>query len=135
MAVLLDSSFIIACFNKEDRHHTRALEMYRELRSQRYGKLIVLDHVFDELVTCLRTRARDKRSALVAGNALLNDPLVSVSGSGQRLFALAWQLFARYDRLSFTDALIAAHAQAVGIKQVVSFDNDFDGIPFIERMC
>ncbi len=61
MAVLIDSSVIIAFFNKRDRNHERALELIKDALMNNYGSIFILDYVFDEIVTYLLKKTKHPR--------------------------------------------------------------------------
>lgn len=44
-------------------------------------------------------------------------------------------LFRAYDRLSLTDAVIAASVEGSGIEYLYSFDDDFDGVEGVIRLA
>jgi predicted nucleic acid-binding protein len=46
----------------------------------------------------------------------------------------AIDLYGAYAQLDFEDALAVAHMERLGIKEIVSFDRDFDRIPGITRV-
>jgi predicted nucleic acid-binding protein len=47
----------------------------------------------------------------------------------KRVYLLALDLFVTYPQLDYEDALIVAHMQDRGIEEVISYDEDFDGVP------
>ncbi|MGQ4834306.1 MAG: PIN domain-containing protein [Candidatus Asgardarchaeia archaeon] len=60
MAILLDSSVIIAFFNKRDKNHKRALELTEKALIDHYGTIFISDYVFDETVTYLLKRQKKR---------------------------------------------------------------------------
>lgn len=133
MAVMLDASYLVSFVHTKDVHYVRAKEIGRLLASGKYGEIFILDYVFDEFVTVIK-RKTGKKFAVECGNKLLNDPLISVTGMSGLLFENAWRIFSKYDSFSFTDAAIVAIMHNAGINELVSFDEDFDDIAFVERI-
>lgn len=134
MAALIDSSYLIAVVNRDDVNHKRAKELAQELKSGKYGSLIVLESVFNEFVTFIRKRARNPEHAVNEGSALLNDRRFSVAGAGKSIFEEGWNVFVKNKELSFTDAVIVSYMKNTGIKLLFSFDRDFDAFSFIKRV-
>lgn len=38
MAIFLDTGFYITFYNKNDKYHSRAMEIFQDLKSNNYGK-------------------------------------------------------------------------------------------------
>ena len=47
---------------------------------------------------------------------------------------LAYEIFKKYENLSFTDSTTVALMLDLGIKEIYSFDSDFDSVPGIIRL-
>ena len=47
---------------------------------------------------------------------------------------LAYEVFRKYPALSFTDATSVAYMLDSGIREIYSFDRDFDTVPKITRL-
>lgn len=131
MNCLLDTSFLAAHAINQDANNKRAHELGKELI---HNKLIVLDYVFSEFVTLLRSRLKDPLAAARFGDAILYNPRFEVQRTDSTLFLDAWSVFADYTQLSFTDAILVAYARKSGIHRIVSFDKDFDVFEFIQRI-
>ncbi len=134
MAVILDTSYLIAYVNKRDVNHHEAHGLRPALAGGKYGRLIITDLIFSEFVTLLRKKARDPHQAVKEGELLLHDPALFTAGTSSVVFSTAWELFKRYPSVSFTDAATAALAQRMNIQHVCSFDRDFDRFPFLRRV-
>jgi Predicted nucleic acid-binding protein, contains PIN domain len=103
-----------------------------------FGTPYVSDYVFDEAVTLARTRTGSHAAARRLADRLRGlDPypaayeLRHVSPAG---FTDAIEVFDRYDdqQLSFTDATSIALVERHDLDQILSFDDDFDGL--VERV-
>jgi len=51
--ILLDTSFLIAFYNKRDSRHREALKIFDEIAND---KLVISDYIFDEVVMFLRAK-------------------------------------------------------------------------------
>ena len=69
--IVLDSSFLIAFHNERDAHHDKAAEGMRDFLDGRWGKGLLLEYVFLEVVTVLMFR-RDLTVAAQVGAILLD---------------------------------------------------------------
>jgi predicted nucleic acid-binding protein len=59
---------------------------------------------------------------------------LTIAGTSTVVFQDAWELFKKYTQVSFVDAVIGAMAKRIGAKHICSFDDDFDALPFVERI-
>jgi predicted nucleic acid-binding protein len=133
MTVFLDTGIFVAFHNTRDANHTRALELIRTLVEGEFGIGYTSDYVFDEAVTVALVRTGKPENALAVGRMILGEitaPFLAILRVGEEDFKEAWRLFSQHaDRgLSFTDCTSIALLRTKGIKSIVSFDADFDGI-------
>lgn len=64
-------------------------------------------------------------------------PIISMSGLKMRnknRYLRALDIFALYSNLDIEDAVTIAHMEAEGIKELLSYDTDFDRKPNIKRI-
>lgn len=64
-------------------------------------------------------------------------PLLNLRGlrlRDKRLYVRALDLCVQYPRLDIEDAISVARMDAAAIKEIYSYDTDFDGIPTISRV-
>lgn len=52
----------------------------------------------------------------------------------QKHLPVAFEIFKKYEKLSFTDCTTVALMLDLEIKEIYSFDNGFDGVPKIIRL-
>jgi predicted nucleic-acid-binding protein len=91
-----------------------------------------LDTVIFETVYTLQSFYRETRIAI--REALL--PLINLTGivlPGKQRYARAFEVYVTSAR-SFADSFHIAHAEQAGIREFISFDRDFDGLPNIRRI-
>ncbi|HZT07262.1 MAG TPA: PIN domain-containing protein [Chloroflexota bacterium] len=66
----------------------------------------------------------------------LLSPLLRLKGlslANKRTYLQALDLFTQYQFLDFVDALNVAHMRRLGLREILSFDRDFDRVPEVER--
>ncbi len=125
---LLDSSFLIAAHNRGDVHHPVAAETMRRLREGEWGRALLLEYVFLEVVTVLLAR-RNLKVACTVGDTLLESREIEFVPCSE-IFTAAVETFRGQGRrgLSFTDAAIVAVARRRNVDAVLSFDRGFRGL-------
>jgi len=139
LAVLIDSSVIIAFFNKRDKNHRRAVDLLKEAMTHNYGLIFTSDYVIDETVTYLLKRIRRADVAIRAGKFLLGNlegfpDLFKIIFTNEDIFSRAWALFERLSKrgLSFTDCILLSIAKDYNLA-IMTFDDDFSGLVSIIR--
>jgi predicted nucleic acid-binding protein len=127
--IVLDSSFLIGFYNIRDAHHARASSLMREFLDGRWGKGLLLEYVYLEVVTVLLMRADLATAASVAGILLESEELEFVPCSD--LFADTVKRFSsqRKTKFSFTDCAIATAALQRTEGWVLTFDEEFRKLP------
>ncbi len=129
--IVLDSSFLIGFYNDKDAHHETASALMGEFFAGRWGKGLLLEYVFLEVVTVLLLRI-DLASATIVANILLEaGELEFVPCS--TFFADTVKNFTRQGKtqLSFVDMAIATVANRRADGLVLSFDEEFRKVPGI----
>jgi predicted nucleic acid-binding protein len=134
--IVLDSSFLVAYHNERDIHHRAAADAMEELVAGAWGRALLLEYVFLEVVTVLVAR-RGLQTASRVATALLEAREVDfLPCSDVFLEALETFRSQRRGTLSFTDAAIVTVARKSGGCPVATFDADFrrvDGISVVPR--
>lgn len=127
--VVLDSSFLVAYHNIRDVHHAAAARGMLRLVGGEWGRALLLEYVFLEVVTVLMAR-RDLSVASEVGSRLLTAREVEFVPCSDFFFETL-QTFRNQPagRLSFTDAAIVTVARRHAPGLVATFDTDFSGIP------
>lgn len=127
--IVLDSSFLIGFHNERDAHHGTARMLMDRFLSGTWGRGLLLEYVFLEVVTVLLIR-RDLTIAIRVGQILLEaEELEFVPCSD--LFAATMERFAIQagTRLSFVDSAIATVAEKRAEGLILSFDEEFRKVP------
>jgi predicted nucleic acid-binding protein len=123
--IVLDSSFLVAYHNTRDAHHAAAARTMRRFLEGEWGRGLLLEYVFLEVVTVLHARRGRTLAAAVAALLLQASEIDFVPCSD--FFVETWEVFRgqRSGKLSFTDAAIASVARAGSEGLVATFDTDF----------
>ena len=126
--VILDSSFLVAYHNTRDVHHGAAARTMVHLVAGQWGRALLLEYVFLEVVTVLLARRGRAVAVDVAATLLQAREVEFVACSD--LFLDALQTFRNQaaDRLSFADAAIVTVARRNPPGYVATFDADFQGL-------
>lgn len=125
--IVLDSSFLIAYHNTRDVHHAAAARTMVHLVGGEWGQALLLEYVFLEVVTVLRSRT-DLKVATKVGTALLQAREIEFVPCSD-IFLEAFSEFRHQGtgELSFVDAAILAVARRNRPGFVATFDDDFRG--------
>lgn len=126
--VVLDSSFVIAYHNARDVHHAGAVRAMDELTGGKWGRGLLLEYVFLEVVTVLLAR-RGLSVASTVGSVLLQAREIDFVPCSE-LFLDALETFRNQGstKLSFVDAAIVTVARRQDVGVIATFDRDFQSI-------
>jgi predicted nucleic acid-binding protein len=134
MTVLVDTGVLYADHDTDAARHEAASDVLDAVYDGKFGLPYVSDYIYDEAVALTLPRSELFGAAKRLGERLRGaDPypqtfeLLRVSAAA---FADAVDVFERHDdqRLRFTDATTTALARRHGVDQVLSFDDEFDGL-------
>lgn len=123
--MFIDSGYFIAFADVRDSNHRAAVELSKKLSSGDFGALCTSDYIFDEVVTCILTRAKSSARAIEFGNRILNSEVKLLNLSSE-VFDASWRLFQQRKNLSFTDCTTVEAMKANGIKNLITFDRGFN---------
>ena len=128
--IFLDSGGLIAYFVTKDAYHSRAVSAIRRtLRAG--GRFLTTNYVFDEVVTRVRRRGGYVASRRVGGE-ILKSKVITRIYVDQELEASAWDLYEKYHdhEFSFTDVVSFAVMDRAGLRDVLTFDDDFKRVGY-----
>lgn len=130
--IVLDTSYLVSYYNSLDVNHSSALEAGNRMNRGEWGKLLVPEYVFAELMSVLTSR-RGLQKAISVGESLLEGEDVEIVPCISHMID-AFTIFGNQRRkiLSFVDAAIVAIARNLGAGHVATFDGAFRGIEGIE---
>jgi len=129
--IVLDSSFLIGFYNFDDAHHSKAFLLMQRFLDGRWGKGLLLEYVYLEVVTVLLVRA-DLATARMAAQLLLESEELEFVPCSE-FFADTVKSFTsqRKTKFSFTDSAIAMVALSRADGLVLTFDEEFRKLPAI----
>lgn len=130
MAILFDTGFLFALYNKGDLDHEIVKNLYSEILDGKHGVPYLFDYVFDELMTLTQNRTGGNRVAKEIGEDLLSDckDFIKFSNVSTADFNKGWDLFRKQTGpklLSFTDCIIISVSKNLNIKKVAGLDQHF----------
>jgi len=123
--IVLDSSFLIAFHNERDAHHATARTLMESFLANKWGRGLLLEYVFLEVMTVLLLR-RDLTTATHVGAILLAAQEIEFIPCSD-FFLETMEAFSRQarTRLSFTDVAVARIARERADGRVITFDEEF----------
>ena len=126
--IIADSSYFIALADKKDQWHKHAMVVKSRIPQE--FKISTL--TISEAVTAIDYRAGGKAARMLYDYFIDN---CSVETVDRQLLDLAMTVHLRFDGiLSVADSISVAIMTRDGIRQIVSFDGDFDKIKHIQRI-
>ncbi|MGD6851090.1 MAG: type II toxin-antitoxin system VapC family toxin [Candidatus Bathyarchaeia archaeon] len=134
MAVFVDTCIFVALNNSLDNHHSRGRDLFKQALKGDFGAIFTSDYIIDEAVTTALARTKRKDLAIELGKYIIESPRITKIWVTEDEFHLTWKKFIGFkDKpLSFTDCNSLALMETKGIKQIMSFDQGFDGL--VERI-
>jgi predicted nucleic acid-binding protein len=141
VTVALDTNVVVALVDDRDTWHSAAVAMRTALLEAQV-QLVYFDCVLNETVGVIgRRTAEQKRpeqfDRLLDGLLAMMPPthITWIASAAQPWFPEIVRLCREgHGTLNFHDALIALACQELGVRFLVSFDPDFDRIPWLTRM-
>ena len=130
MAIFIDTGIFVALRNADDELHTRSRELMKKALKAEFGRIYTSDYVVDEAITTALVRTRRHDLATDIGKYIIESPRITKLWTTESIFENGWRKFKtlRDKPLSFTDCITLAQAETNNIKQILSFDSDFDGL-------
>jgi predicted nucleic acid-binding protein len=135
LKLFLDTGALVARYNKDDEHHKEAVDLFSGIAEGKIGvsKLYCSDYIVDESLTTCYARTRDRKVATELGEAVLGSRSIVLLKVDELVFGAAWKMFReKYQdvRLSFTDCTTSVLLERHGIRNIFSFDRDFEILGF-----
>lgn len=130
----IDTGVLVGALHARDAFHRPAFEIVLAADQGKVAPLWISDFVLAETLNYLVRKA---------GSAMARDALRRIEMSaGLRLerisdgafFEAKNEIFQRQDGLSFVDAVTVAFMRAHDLKEIYSFDSDFDRVPGLRRL-
>ena len=131
-APFIDTNILLRHFTGDDADLSSRASAYLARIEAGEVKVHVPEFVLFETIFILhRTYKKPRIIIRDVINGLMN--LAAVSVSGTRTFRRALDIFVELN-ISFADAYYVALMEQRGVKEIVSFDRDFDRVPGITRI-
>jgi predicted nucleic acid-binding protein len=128
--IFLDSSFIIALADVDDQFHEDAINVIPRLGAHR----VISGLVISESVTAVGARLGAKAARHVFDN-LLYDSATKTIFCNKRLYERAMPIYTKYGgKLSIPDSVTVRIMYDQKIKEIASFDSDFDSVDHLTRI-
>lgn len=123
--VFIDTSALVALFDRKDRNHLQARAILKKIQNDRTN-MIMTDYIFDECITTVLS-AIGHHAAVTAGEFVLSSKIVEIAWLDESAKMKAWEFFRRHaDKLySFTDCTSFIFMKELRINKYFSFDGDF----------
>ncbi|MHA1490147.1 MAG: type II toxin-antitoxin system VapC family toxin [Promethearchaeota archaeon] len=130
MAVFLDTGFLLALKNKDDKNFKTAQSWMKRFIKNEFGQIYTSVFIFDEIMTLALVRIKRPDFAQNIGEYLLKSPRINLIGFTDEDFNKTWVLFQKYmeKRLSFTDCSILAQCERLNCQFLATFDKHFKGL-------
>ena len=130
--IFLDANFLISLFVEDHKHNKRAVEIWEEIQNK---EIIISNSIIMEVITVLNIKLKVSKDILEnAYINLNNDNLKIVDDTGLYDEAMQKVISLYPKRFPFFDCLYMVLMQELGIKEILSFDGDFDNKEGIIRI-
>lgn len=130
--IFIDANIFLAYDNLNDANHKRALKIWGEIESGKFGDYFTSDYVFNEIVG-VTFRKKGKERAVLLGEQVLKSILMI--NIGDHLLKKAWKIFfATKLNLNLVDCTNLAAMKIAGAELIATLDKDFikaDGVKVI----
>ena len=130
MEVFVDTSFLVAFYNKRDKNNQKARNFISE--SDKNMAFLISDYIFDEVLTVLLVRG-GKSLSIEAGRKILEDQRIGLLQIDEEIFQKAWLIYQGFEdkEWSFTDCVSYVLMKNLCIDTGASFDDHFNQFGFI----
>lgn len=137
----IDTSVVVALIDAHDKWHAHAVTLRNALVAAGM-KPVYFDCVINEAIGVIGRRAEEQRRSeqferLLNGLLTLipAQTITWISVAGERLLPEILALCRQHQgKLNYHDALMALACRELEVDVIVSFDGDFDAIPWLERV-
>jgi len=123
--IFLDSSFLIAFEVENDANHAKARGLMHDIAELAYGRAVISDYIFDEVVTVTLTRTKSVSKARLVGDSMLKS--FRIYRVSDDVFEAAWNHFReqKNTKFSFTDSTTTELMRQNSIGSIATFDREF----------
>lgn len=140
-AAIYDSNFVVGLVDEDDKWHRTALELHSLIKTKNL-LIVYLDCVANEVLSVTGKRFEENGKSSEFANKLRKfmevfpkEDIPWSYGKFERYYDEILEIMNKSSgKLNFHDALICVVAKEMGIKYIVSFDEDFDSINELTRI-
>jgi len=137
MKIFIDTSAWVALENRKDIHYEQAVLFKDEIKNKRY-RLYTSNFVEDETYTLFLANIGYERAIESAKRirGLRDKGLLHAVRVTEDIEECAWEIFERFNRdkfWSFTDCTSKAIMELLDIREIFSFDKNFEQMGFLRR--
>ena len=132
----LDTNVILRYLTRDDEAKAEACHRLFQRVKQGEEELFTCEAILSEVVYVLSSRRAPYRLSHGEIRSRL-EPIISLRGlrlPQKRVYIRALDLYASSRSLDFEDALAAAHMEQQGVREIVSYDKDFDLLAGLQRV-
>lgn len=122
--IFLDVNFIISLFIEDHSHNKQAMEIYERIKDQ---ELIITNSVIMEVMTVLNIKLKVSKDTLEKVYTSINTEIFEIiEDTGLYDDAIKRQIAYLPERLPFFDCLYIELMEQMNIKEIATFDKQFD---------
>jgi predicted nucleic acid-binding protein len=130
----LDANVILRYLTGDDPAKAQACFSLFQRVAAGDEEMVTSSVIVHEVLYVLTSRAQYGLSHQDAAARLR--PILAMRGlklTNKRVYARALDVYAGYPHLDFGDALAVAESEHLGIREIVSYDSDYDSVPGVTR--
>jgi len=124
--IFIDANIFLAYVNENDVHHLKAVSIFQEIESEKYGPYFTSDYVFNEIVGVALRKLGKEKAVLLGEQVLKTIFLINVDDV---MLRESWKIFTTTkSHLSLVDCTNLALIRATGTEHLATFDKEFQNI-------
>ena len=132
--IVLDTCLIYANYDEDDPNHKLSRSIFKRIFKGEYAQPVILDFVYDELLTLTYMRTKNFELCIQISNLLqdfIENKIITFMHTPSEIFWKANQIFLDQDLknqsrfLSFTDAVIGTMSEWLNASYIGTFDTQF----------
>ena len=124
--IFIDTTVWVSAIDSSDRLHEDGKSVLQAIAKKDLPRAVTTDFVLDETLTLLKRRGARPRKVVDLVKDIMESELVTTVFVEQDAFTDGLSSFAKYEQLSFTDAVTLEVMRRFRIKEIFSHDSDFD---------
>ncbi|MBI3116737.1 MAG: type II toxin-antitoxin system VapC family toxin [Thaumarchaeota archaeon] len=124
--IFVDTTEWVAAIDASDELHEDGKAVVEALVKGKLPLAVTTDFVLGETMTLLKKRGAKPNKIVETIQRILSSPRVNLLFVDAMLFKASLASFARYARLSFTDATTLTAMSHLKIREIYTHDTDFD---------